>query len=84
MINHTMRIGAVYQTVTCMAQEIADTATLLLEVCLHTVRFWLHKSSDSQDYQTPEVAKHSFLLKNSLALPICRTFEIISKITQKK
>lgn len=58
MINSTRKTRAHYKTVIAVAQEPGDRAVLLLEVSLLGMRFWLHKNSYSQDYQTPEVAKH--------------------------
>lgn len=58
MINSTRKTRARYKTVIAVAQERGDRALLLLELGLLGMRFWLHKNSHSQDYQTPEVAKH--------------------------
>jgi hypothetical protein len=79
MINSIRKIRAVYETVIHIAQEIGDRAILLLEVSLLGIRFWLHKNSYSQDYQTPEKARHSHPFElgiinvSALAMPICLT-----------
>lgn len=84
MINSTMRIRALCKRVACRAQETGDTARLLLEVSWFGMRFWLHKNIYSQDYQTPEMAKPSFPLENSvvkmtlLTRTVCLTFQISS------
>lgn len=79
-----MRIKALCKRVAHTAQETEDTAMLLLEVSWFGMRSWLHKNIYSQDYQTPEMAKHSFPLENSvvkvtiLTRTVCLTFQIIS------
>jgi hypothetical protein len=58
MINNIRKIRACCKTVIAVAQETGDRAMLLLEAYPLGMRFWLHKNNCSQDYQTPEVAKH--------------------------
>ena len=66
MINSIVRIRALYKRRADVAQETGDRATFLLEVSLLGTRFCRHKNAYHQDYQTPEVAKHLYLLKNSV------------------
>lgn len=87
MINSTMRSRALCKRVAFTDQQTGGTTTLLLEVSWFGMRVRLHKNIYNQDYQTPEMAKHSFPRANSvvkdsltrrvLARRVCLTSQII-------